>query len=68
MTIINSTSIFPKNEFKEMVEDWCASYVNTEHKKYINECQNADFVEGVDYSQLLRIRRDFVRPKRDGIR
>jgi hypothetical protein len=37
MTIINSTSIFPKNEFKEMVEDWCASYVNTEHKNYINE-------------------------------
>jgi hypothetical protein len=66
MTIINSTSIFPKNEFKEMVEDWCASYVNTEHKNYINEClKNADFVEGVDYSQLLRIRRDFVRPKRD---
>jgi uncharacterized protein YlbG (UPF0298 family) len=49
-----------------MVEDWCASYVNTEHKNYINEClKNADFVEGVDYSQLLRIRRDFVRPKKD---
>jgi hypothetical protein len=27
--------------------------------------KNADFVEGVDYSQLLRIRRDFVRPKKD---
>jgi hypothetical protein len=66
MTIINSTSIFPKNEFKEMVEDWCASHVDTEHKNYINEClKNADFVEGVDYSQLLRIRRDFIRPKKD---
>jgi hypothetical protein len=66
MTIINSTSIFPKNEFKEMVEDWCASHVDTEHKNYINEClKSADFVEGVDYSQLLRIRRDFIRPKKD---
>jgi hypothetical protein len=34
MTIINSTSIFPKNEFKEMVEDG-ALVVNTEHKNYI---------------------------------
>ena len=66
MTIINSTSIFPKNEFKEMVEDWCASHVDTEHKNYINEClKSADFVESVDYSQLLRIRRDFIRPKKD---
>jgi hypothetical protein len=66
MTIINSTSIFPKNEFKEMVEDWCKSYTDAEHRNYINEClKNSDFVEGVDYSQLLRIRKQFIRAKVD---
>ncbi len=66
MTIINSTSIFPKNEFKEMVEDWCKIHTDAEHRNYINEClKNSDFVEGVDYSQLLRIRKQFMRGKVD---
>jgi hypothetical protein len=58
MTIVNSTSIFAKNEFKEMVEEWGNNFSDKEFMNYVNQClKNLDFVQSVDYSQVLRIRK-----------
>jgi hypothetical protein len=57
MTIVNSTSIFSKNEFKEMVEEYSNTQIDKEFLQYIRECMNnIDFVEGVDYGQVLRVK------------
>ena len=59
MTIVNMTSIFDKNEFKEMVEE-CGSN-NKSFMEYVNNCMSeSDFIEGVDYSQVLRARKQFI--------
>jgi hypothetical protein len=57
MTIVNATSIFQKNEFKEMVDEFAQRDIDKELLNYINQCMNSDdFVQGVDYSQLLRVK------------
>jgi len=61
MTIVNTTSIFPKNEFREMVEEWANKNTDKELLSYINQClNNIDFVEGVDYGQVLKVRNQFM--------
>lgn len=61
MSIVNLSSVFEKNEFKEMVTEHFDRFCSTEFKNYVNECLNKmDYVEGVDYGQLLRIRRDHM--------
>jgi hypothetical protein len=56
MTIVNTTSIFSKNDFKEMVEDTLQK--DTIFKNYVEEClNNLEYTETVDYSQLLSVRR-----------
>ncbi len=61
MSIVNLSSIFEKIEFKEMVTEHFDRFCSTEFKNYVNECLNKmDYVEGVDYGQLLRIRRDHM--------
>ena len=61
MTIVNTTSIFPKNEYKEMVEEWANKNTDKELLSYINYClNNIDFVEGVDYGQVLKVRKHFM--------
>jgi hypothetical protein len=58
MTIVNATSIFKKNEFKEMVEDWSSKESPKDFMDYVNQClRQLDFVEGVDYSQVLTARK-----------
>jgi hypothetical protein len=60
MTIVNSTSIFKKNEFREMVEEWSTKFTDRDLMSYINGClKNIDYVEGVDYGQVLKVRRNF---------
>jgi len=67
MTIVNTTSIFPKYEFKEMVEDWATRNVDKEFMAYVNEClKNMEYVEGVDYSQVLKIRKQVMNRYRGG--
>ena len=63
MTLVNMTSIFQKSEFKEMVEEY--GNKNKSFMDYINKCMNeSDFVEGLDYGQVLRARKQFMnRPK-----
>jgi hypothetical protein len=61
MTIVNTTSFFGKNEFKEMCEDWMSRHMDKSMTNYINDClKNVDYVEGVDYGQVLKVRRQFL--------
>jgi hypothetical protein len=58
MTIVNASSIFAKNEFKEMVEEWSRSFSPKDFTDYVNvELRQLDFVEGVDYGQVLKARK-----------
>lgn len=60
MTVVNSTSIFDKNRFKQMCEDFLES-LDSDVINYINNCMNnSDYIETIDYSQLLKIRRDYM--------
>ena len=61
MTIVNATSIFAKAEFKEACEEWMNRYIDKSTTSYINEClKQVDYVEGLDYGQLLRVRRQIL--------
>jgi hypothetical protein len=63
MTLVNMTSIFRKNEFKEMVEEY--GNKNKSFMDYINKCMNeSEFIEGVDYGQVLRARKQFINRSR----
>ena len=56
MTIVNTTSIFTKDDFKEMVEDTLQK--DPTFKNYVEDClKNLEYSETVDYSQLLSVRR-----------
>jgi len=61
MTIVNATSIFSKSEFKEMVEEWGNKNSPKEFMTYVNDCmRNMDYVQGVDYGQVLKVRRQMM--------
>ena len=61
MTIVNTTSIFGKSEFKEMVDEWFNKNSPNEFKDYVNSClKEIDYVQGVDYSQVLRVRKQHI--------
>jgi hypothetical protein len=61
MTIVNATSAFQKNDFREMCQDYLDLISTLEFKNYVNDClKNIDYVEGVDYSQLLKVRKQFM--------
>lgn len=61
MTIVNATSIFQKNEFREMVEECADKFVNKDFMNYINEClKQSEYVESVDYNQVLRVRKQLL--------
>lgn len=67
MTIVNATSFFGKSEMKEICEDWNSKYVDKEIALYINDClKNVDYVEGVDYGQVLKVRRQYINRNRGG--
>lgn len=58
MTIVNATTIFDRHDFSEMVEEWSSKFVDKEFMNYVQESlKNIDFVEGLDYGQVLRVRR-----------
>jgi len=59
MTIVNATSAFQKNDFKEMVEDTLQK--DSSFKIYVEDClKNLEFTETVDYTQLLNVRRKIL--------
>lgn len=54
MTIVNSTSVFKKPEFREIVDEWASKNLDREKLDHINEIlKKIDFVEGVDYSTFI---------------
>lgn len=58
MTIVNATTVFGRHDFTEMVEEWSSKFVDKEFMTYVNESlKNMDYVEGVDYGQVLKIRK-----------
>ena len=58
MTIVNATTVFGRHDFTEMVEEWSSKFVDKEFMAYVNESlKNMDYVEGVDYGQVLKIRK-----------
>ena len=58
MTIVNATTVFGRHDFNEMVDEWSSKFVDKEFMNYVQESlRNIDYVEGVDYSQVLRVRR-----------
>jgi len=58
MTIVNATTVFGRHDFSEMVEEWSSKFVDKEFMNYVQESlRNIDYVEGVDYGQVLRVRR-----------
>ena len=58
MTIIDMCAIFQKNDYRQIIEEYIDSLQDTNFKNYINQIlNNLEFVEGVDYSQMLDIRR-----------
>ena len=59
MTIVNTTSVFSKNDFKEMVEDTLQK--DLIFKNYVEDClRGLEYTETVDYSQLLSVRRKIL--------
>ncbi len=67
MTIVNTSSIFKKNEFKEMCDEWLNKYMDKEMSSYINGClKQVDFVEGLDYGQVLNVRRRYISRNKGG--
>ena len=58
MTLIDMCAIFQKNDFKQLVDDFIDTLSDTSIKNYIDQIlNNSEYTEGVDYSQLLDIRR-----------
>jgi hypothetical protein len=61
MTIVNSTTVFNRHEFAEMVEEWSSKFVDKEHMSYVRDClKHMDYVEGTDYTQVLKIRKNHM--------
>jgi len=58
MTLVNLTAIYGKNDFKGIVEDLFTELKNTEIQNLIDEVlKRIEYTEGVDYKQLLDVRR-----------
>lgn len=58
MTLVNSSSIFTKYDFREMIEDYSSKIVDA---SIINEwkeiLKSSDYTEGTDYSSIININR-----------
>jgi len=58
MTIVDMCAIFQKNDFKQIIEEYAENLTDRSMFNYINETLNTlEYVEPVNYSQLLEIRR-----------
>ena len=67
MTIVNTTPIFQKNDFREMVDEFSNKELDKEFNKYINDClNNLEYTEGLDYAQVLKVRRQYQNRYKNG--
>jgi intein/homing endonuclease len=61
MTIVNATTVFNRHDFREMVEDWSTHFSDKEFVTKAHEIlKNVEYSEGVDYDQLLKVRRNYI--------
>ena len=66
MTIVNATTIFGRHDFNEMVEEWSSNFADKDFMSYVNESlKNIDYTEGVDYGQVLKIRKQKINRFKD---
>ena len=66
MTIVNATTIFGRHDFNEMVEEWSSKFVDKEFMSYVQESlKGIDYVQGVDYGQVLKIRKQKMNRYKD---
>ena len=58
MTLVNSSTCFLKNGYKQMVEDYAESVLDKESLNYFNSIlKEVDYTESVDYTSVLNIHR-----------
>jgi hypothetical protein len=44
-----------------MIEDWSTKFVDKEYMNYVKDImKNIDYIEGVDYGQVLKIRKQQI--------
>lgn len=61
MTIVNATTVFTRNDFIEMVDEWMTKSVDKDFLTYINDIlKNMEYTEPLDYGQVLRIRKQHI--------
>ncbi len=58
MTLVNTSSIFNKHSYKEMVEDYAPTLLDTyQLSQYRDFIKDVDYKEATDYRALLNVRR-----------
>jgi len=58
MTLVDASSVFAKNDYREMVEDYANSYIPKDKLNYFNSIlKSIDYREAADYSSIININR-----------
>lgn len=67
MAVVNASSMFDKEEFSEMANEWMSKYMDKEMSEYINNCmKNSEYIEPVDYGHFLSVKRNTLGSKSTG--
>jgi hypothetical protein len=61
MTIVNSTSVFKKDFFRQMCEEYLDSpFVTNDMRNFVNKCKDeSEYIETIDYTQVLAARKKY---------
>ena len=68
MTLVNSSNVFQKFDFREMVEDYAPKVIDSNLlSQYKDMLKNTDFKEGIDYSSIINVnkQRKFMNQYKD---
>lgn len=58
MSIVDMCSVFQKNDFRQIIEEYAETIIDKSLFTYINQTiESLEYIEPVNYSQLLEIRR-----------
>ena len=58
MTLVDCSSVFSKNEYKQMVEDYADTFLEKDKLNYFNSIlKQVDYTEGNDYSSIINVNR-----------
>ena len=65
MTIVNVSSIFKKNTFRQIVDEIAEKITDPEIREIINEIEKStEYTESLDYTQVLNIRKRHINQNR----